>query len=107
MEVASFILVMKLDKKKKRFHFLILVMFQASKIELTTTIRYFEQAKHQNFMFYDLQYVDIPCRACCCRRSSCWKYILKLFFSEKCHEAMEKKNLNLTMDDYNAEFEDG
>jgi hypothetical protein len=22
-------------------------------------------------------------------------------------EAMEKKNLNLTMDDYNAEFEDG
>jgi hypothetical protein len=38
MEVASFILVMKLGTKKKRFHFLILVMFQASKKIMSDTI---------------------------------------------------------------------
>jgi hypothetical protein len=51
--------------------------------------------------------VDVPCRTCR-RRSSCWKYILKLFFSwRNADEAMEKNFESDNADDYNDEFEDG
>jgi hypothetical protein len=44
----------------------------------------------------------------CCRRSSCWKFILKLFFSWRNAGWSNGKNFESdNADDYNAEFEDG